>query len=53
MGRHMVDKTWPGVRSSAAGAGGAGGAAGGAGGKMKHDSLVPSGLLLPQNMEVH
>ena len=51
MGRHMVDKTWPGVRSSAAGAGGA--AAGGAGGKMKDDSLVPSSLLLPQSMDVH
>ena len=56
MGRHMVDKTWPGVRSSAAGAGGAAGAwgaAAGAGGKMKDDSLVPSGLLLPQSMDVH
>ena len=54
MGRHMVDKTWPGVRSSAAGAGGAGaGAAGGGAGKMEDDSLVPSGLLLPQSMDVH
>ena len=41
MGRHMVDKTWPGVRSSAVGGGGERGA------DDTPDCLVTLWLLLP------